>query len=304
MFSARQLGRAWLLLAVSGLAALVLVSCGKEEGGQAGAPKGQVIARVGSADITQQELDNEFRWALIAPDKRDDATTKRILGDLIERKYFVQRAIAGKLDREPTILLDLLRAREQVLSNAFVQRDVSAKATAIGKGDIDKYINSHPLMFDKRQLITVDKVSIPLTPAAREAVEATKNSKTLEEVEQRLTEKGMLHNRSMGVLSSTELSEDFFNALKNQKTDDVFFVPAGSTGTFFKAKSFEAKPLTAEEANRFARQQLLREILRQEVDKQAVTAQADVKYEGDYTRIMRGEPKDAPAQPKEDKAGK
>jgi hypothetical protein len=149
-------------------------------------------------------------------------------------------------------------------------------------------------MFDKRQLVTVDKVSIPLTPEARAAVEATKNLKSLEEIEQKLTEVGMLHNRSMGIISSSDISEEFYNALKNQKPDDVFFVPAGTTGTFFKVKSQETRPLTGDAATAFARQQLLRELLRTETAQDAVTAEASANYEGDYARIMKGEPK-APA---------
>jgi EpsD family peptidyl-prolyl cis-trans isomerase len=305
MLSARNpLGRVCHAALWAGLAGLFLTSCGKEEGGQAGAPKGQVIAHVGKDDVTIQELENEFRWALIPPDKRDDATVKRVLGDLVQRKYLVQKAVSAKLDREPTILLDLLRAREQVLASSFVQRDVSSKSTAIGKTDIDKYINSHPLIFERRQLMTVDKVSIPLTPNARAAVEATKNLKSLEEVEQKLTEVGMLHNRSMGVISSSDIPEDFYNALKNQKPDDVFFVPSGSTGTFFKVKGQETRPLTGDDASRFARQQLLRELLRTETNKEAVSAEADAKYEGDYARIMRGEPKADAKGGEKDKAGK
>lgn len=124
----------------------------------------------------------------------------------------------------------------------------------------------------------------------------TNSSKT----EQKLTEVGMLHNRSMGVISSSDIPEEFYNALKNQKQDDVFFVPSGTTGTFFKVKSQETRPLTGEDAARFARQQLLRELLRTETNKQAVSAEADAKYEGDYARIMRGEPKAG----EKDKAGK
>jgi EpsD family peptidyl-prolyl cis-trans isomerase len=301
MLSTRhQLAHTCLTALLIGAAALVVASCGKEEGGQATAPKGQVIAHVGKDDVTVQELENEFRWALIPPDKRDDATVKRVLGDLVQRKYLVQKALIGKLDREPSVLLDLLRAREQVLATAFVQRDVSAKSTAIGKADIDKYIGSHPLMFANRQLLTVDKVSIPLTPAAQAAVEATKNTKSLDEVEQKLTEVGMLHNRSMGVISSSDIPEEFFNALKAQKPDDVFFVPAGSTGTFFKVKSQETRPLSGDDAGKLARQQLLRELLRSETNKQAVTAEADTKYEGDYARIMSGQPKPG----EKDKPGK
>jgi EpsD family peptidyl-prolyl cis-trans isomerase len=289
---------------LAGVVSVLLAGCGKQEADQGGAPKGQVIAHVGKDDVTIQELENESRWAQIPPDRRDDATVKRMLGDLIQRKYLVQKAIAAKLDREPSVLLNMLRAREQVLASAFVQRDVSSKSTAIGKADTDKYINSHPLMFGKRQLLTVDKVSIPLTPDTRAAVEATKNLKSLEEIELKLTEVGMLHNRSMGVISSSDVSEEFYNALKNQKPDDVFFIPSGSAGAFFKVKGQEARPITGDEAAAFARQQLLRELLRSETDKQAVSAETDVKYEGDYARIMRGEPKAETKGREKDKAGK
>lgn len=265
---------------------LFLASCGKEEGDQAKAPKGQVIAHVGKDDVTIQELENEFRWAQVPVDKRDDAVIKRFLSDLVQRKYLVQKAVAAKLDREPTVLLDTLRGREQILASSFLQRDVSAKSTAIGKSDIDKYILSHPLMFDKRTLLTVDRVSIPLTANAKAAVDATKSLKSLDEVEQKLTEVGMLHNRSMGVISSGDIPESFFKALAAQKPDDIFFVPTGSVGVFFKVKGQETSPLSNEDATKIARQQLLRELTRAEMEKQALSAEADVKYEGDYARIM------------------
>ena len=153
---------------------------------------------------------------------------KRVLGDLVQRKYLAQKAVAAKLDREPSILLDMLRSREQILATSFAQRDVAAKSTAIGKADIDKYILSRPLTFEKRQLLTVDKISIALTPATQTLLEATKNMKSLEEIEKKLKEMSVLYNRSMGSISSGDIPEEFFNILQKQKADDVFFVPAGA----------------------------------------------------------------------------
>jgi EpsD family peptidyl-prolyl cis-trans isomerase len=282
--SRRMLVRAAVLLG----ACCLLVACGKSE---SEAPKGQVIARVGKTDVTVQELENEFRWAQIPADKRDEAVIRRVLGDLVQRKYLVQKAAEAKLDREPTVLLDLLRNREQILATAYLQRDVAAKSTAIGKGDVDKYMLSKPLMFDKRQLMTVDKVSIALTSSAQNVVEATKNAKTLEEVEKKLTELGVAFNRSMGVISSGEMPENIYNALRGQKADDLFFIPSGSTGTFFKVKGQETRPLAGEEASKLARQQLLMDLLRSEASKNALSAEAGVKYEGEYAKIMTAAPK-------------
>ena len=96
---------------------------------------GQVIAHVGPDDVTQNELDNELRLAGIPSDKRTDAIVKAALARVIQRKYLVQQALAGKLDREPTVHLDILRAREQILAGGFVQRDLSSKMSTISKNE-------------------------------------------------------------------------------------------------------------------------------------------------------------------------
>ena len=272
-----------------GLSGTVLAGCNKETA----APKGQVIARIGSEDVTQQELENELRLAQVPADRRDEATVKRVLGDLVQRKYLVQKAVAGKLDREPGILLDILRSREQILATSYTQRDAAGRSTAIGKADIDKYILSHPLMFERRQLLTVDKISIAMTPATQAVVEATKSMKSLEDIEKKLKEMNVLYNRSMGSLSTGDIPEEFYNVLKGQKPDDVFFVPTGPTGTFFRVKGAETTPMKAEDAARIARQALVVEIMRGEMRKIAATAEAEAKYEGEYAKIMSAQPANA-----------
>lgn len=61
------------------------------------------------------------------------------------RKYLLRQAMTAKLDREPGVLLDLLRSREQILENAYLQRTAASKAP--GKADVDKYIASNPAKF-------------------------------------------------------------------------------------------------------------------------------------------------------------
>ena len=277
-----------------GLSGTVLAACNKETA----APKGQVIARVGAEDVTQQELENELRLAQIPADRRDEATIKRVLGDLVQRKYLVQKATTSKLDREPSTLLDVLRSREQILAAAYAQREAAAKSTAIGKADIDKYILSHPLMFQQRQLLTVDKISIAMTPATQTVVEATKNMKSLEDIEKKLKEMNILYNRSMGSLSTGDIPEEFYNILRAQKPDDVFFVPTGPTGTFFRVKGAETTPMKPEDAARIARQALVVELMRGEMRKIAATAEAEAKFEGEYAKIMSAPPASAAPAPK------
>ena len=231
---------------------LVLSGCGNEAD-RGAASKGQIVARIGNEDITTQELQNEFRLNNIPPDKqKDPAVIKPVINELVMRKYLLQQAVAAKLDREPGVLLDLLRARAQVLANAFLTRTVANEP--ISKADIDNYIANNPSKFANRQLVAVEQIVFPLAANAQSVVDAAKQSKSLDEVAQQLTSMGVQHGRSMGALNSSEIPVELFNAIQAKKADDVFFVRSGANGVFFQVRGEEARPLVGEAAANAARQ--------------------------------------------------
>src|ERR1035437_10975918 len=195
--------------AIIGFCGLALVGCGKNAD-QGAASKGQVVAHVGNEVVTTQELENEFRLANIPPDKqKDPATLKQVLNELVLRKYLLQQALNSKLDREPSVLLDLLRARTQVLSNAYMSRKIAAKP--ISQADIDKFIASNPTKFSNRQLVTVEQIAFPIGANSQAAIDANKDAKSLEEVDQKLTSLDIPHGRSIGMLNSSDIPENLFN---------------------------------------------------------------------------------------------
>jgi EpsD family peptidyl-prolyl cis-trans isomerase len=278
------------------LCGLLLSGCGRGGDNQNAATKGQVVAHVGSEIITVPELQNEFRLDNIPADKQTDPETmKRVLGDLVARKYLVRQALESKLDREPGVLLDILRSRELVLANAAISRTVAAKVSAMSNTEIDKYIASNPSKFANRQLMAVEQISFPLGPNAQTALDATHDAKSLDEVDQKLTAIGIPHGRSMGTINSAELPENLFNQMQMKKPDDVFFFRSGSNGVFLILKSEEARPLSGEAAMNFARQALRADLLKSEIGMASVAANLEAKYDGEYAKLM-GQQDQSPAQ--------
>ena len=277
-----RLGR---LAVIAGSCAVILAGCGKKEGDQA-ATSGQIVARVGDQVVTTQEFENELRHANISADKqKDPEVIKPVLGGLVVRKYFLQQALAAKLDREPGVLLDLLRAREQVLENASLMRAVASKAP--GKADVDKYIANNPLKFANRKLLSVEQIGFPFGPSGQSFIDASKDAKSLDEIDQRLTSAGIPHGRQMGVLNSGDIPQDFYNSIEAKKADDVFFIRAGPNGIFFKVKGEEARPLEGEAAANLARQLLRADALKAEAGIASYSANLEAKYEGEYAKIMQ-----------------
>src|SRR5258705_4621055 len=276
---------------VLGLCGFLVAGCGKKSGEQAAPSNSQVVAHVGDQVITAQEFENELRLLNIPADKqKEPEVVKRVLNEMVTRKYLLAQAMNAKLDREPNVLLDLLRAREQVLANAFVSRTVSAKLSAISKADIDKYVANNPLKFANRKVMTVEQIAFPLSANAQAVLDATKNANSLEDVDQKLTAMGVSHNRSMGTINSAEIPDDLMNSMRAKKADDVFFVRSGQNGVFLKVKGEELQPLEGEAAFNSARQLLRNDLLKAEAGIMSVSANLEAKFEGVYSKIMSAKP--------------
>jgi EpsD family peptidyl-prolyl cis-trans isomerase len=295
MASVSQSGTTIRTSVILALCGFVLLGCSKKIEENTEAPKSQVVAHVGNQVITTQELDNEFRLANVPVEKRKDPDViKRVLSDLVTRKYMVQQALDAKLDREPTVLLDILRSKDLVLANALASRDASTKSSAISRADIDNYIAKNPLKFANRQMLSVEQISIPLSSASQALVDATREMKTLDEVDQKLTAMGVQHGRSAGSVSTGDLPPELLSLIEAKRADDIFFVRSGVNGVFFKVKGQEARPLEGEAAVDAARQYLRQDIIKSEVAMTSVSANLEAKYDGDYAGIMG---RDDAAQP-------
>lgn len=274
-------------LAVLTCCGVILAGCGREAA-RAPAASGQIVARVGDQVVTTSELENEFRRANIPADKqKDPATIKAAVSELVTRKYLLQQALAAKLDQEPGVLLDLIRAREQVLEAAYLTRQATAKAPS--NSDIEKYISSNPAKFAERKLFAVDQIAFPATATAnvQSIITANKDAKTLEEVDQQLTSAGIVHGRQSGVLNGAELQPDFYKSLEARTSDQVFFVRSGPNGVFFKVTGEQASPLKGEAAANVARQLMRAEALKAEASLASYSANSEAKYEGEYADIMK-----------------
>ena len=282
--TARQVVSWTTPLAIVLIAGLMLSACGRKQESVAG---GQVIGHIGPDAITIQELQNEMRVLNIPPDsQKDDAVVKRVLSEIAARKYVVQQAVAAKLDRQPTVLLDMLRSREQALSTAYVQREIGTKSAGIGKGEIVSFIQAHPNQFAAREEFDIDQISFQSPKDMDELSAATKDYKTLEQVDAKLNELGIKHVRHPGAIDGATLPDNVMASLKARKDDDIFLLRAGEGATFFKVTAMTPKPLAGDDAEKLARRALLQELLRTTTADAAKAALASATFEGDYARII------------------
>lgn len=278
--------------AILWMGALAVTACTRNSGQSPGVT-GQVAARIGDQVVTTLEIENELRLANVSVERRTDPVViKQLLEQLVLRKYLVQQALDAKLDQEPNVLLDIMRAREQVLANAFIARDGANRS--IGKSDVDKYIAENPAKFAQRQLLTVEQIRFALGPGTQAVTEANKEMKTLDEVDRKLTNAGIAHTRSVNSLSQSDIPPELAKVLESRKPDEVFYGRAGRFGLYFKVKDEETHPLGGNAAENSALEALRTQALKTKIEAAADAAHKLAQYEGDYAKIMSSTPTPAP----------
>jgi hypothetical protein len=135
-------------------------------------------------------------------------------------------------------------------------------------------------------LIIVEQITFPFGPNAQTVIDDTHDAKSLDEIDQKLVALGVQHGRSGGTINSAELPDNLLRQMLARKPDDIFFLRSGANGVFFVVRSEEAKPLGGEAAINFARQALRSNLLQSEIGMASVAANLEVKYEGDYAKLM------------------
>jgi len=276
----------WRRLVIAGCLGAALAGCEKRDGAQSGSSSGQVVARVGEQVVTTQELETEFRHANVPAEKRKDPeVVRQILSSLVARKYAMNQAISAKLDREPGVLLDLLRSREQVLENAFLTRTVASKA--FSKADVDKYIANNPSKFSQRKFFAVEQIAFPFSAAGQLFVDSNKNPPSLDEVDRKMTVAGIAHARQSSVLNSAEMPAELYDLIESKKAVGVFFSRTGSNGIFLQVNGDELRPFEGEPAATLARQLLRADAIKAEQGMVNYSANIETRYEGEFAQIMK-----------------
>ena len=126
---------------------------------------------------------------------------------------------------------------------------------------------------------------------------ATKDFKSLDQVEAKLNEMNIKFSRGTATLDSATMPAEMLKVLDARKPDDIYFIRSRGSASFFKVTSVDQKPLTTDQANEFAKREVRVDIGRKGAEEISKAALADAKFEGDYRPHHDGRCAAPPAAP-------
>lgn len=140
-----------------------------------GAKAGDMLAKVGNAEITRDMLDNiiatipeENRVPFLTPDGR-----KKILDEVISFTVLSQAARAEGIDKEPAVKTRLQYVQTEYLAREFFRRYV-AKSAQISENELKAYYEKNISEFKPPEEIKARHILVPTEAQAKKLLEKIK----------------------------------------------------------------------------------------------------------------------------------
>jgi EpsD family peptidyl-prolyl cis-trans isomerase len=231
---------------IAGLGLMVLVA-GLSGCDQETVPAGQVLADVGSRELTARQLQDMLRALPPGRDPRDPAIRAEILRGLVDDTLLAQGAVNEKLDKRPDIARRIDAARRTILARAFAEEGLPRDVT---QEDLGGYFASHPAQFEHRNRYDISELTVMGDDATRSKAVATLNAPgaTLEGTADTLRKAGMRVGSGHYSTTSDRLPGPLADSFAKLQPGAFFTLRAGSIEHLGRIDHVTPDPVTFEQA--------------------------------------------------------
>jgi EpsD family peptidyl-prolyl cis-trans isomerase len=262
----------------------------------------QVVAKVNGKEITVHQLN--FMLQRLGPmdEKQAKQAQKLVLDTLVEQEALVQKALADKLDREPKVVQALDIARQQILAQAYLEKQL--QGTAPSAAEVRTYFEQHPDLFVHRKVFRFNElVALPRAEQMASVKDKIAHSgNNLAAIASWMRDQKIPVRASVAEHPSEQLPTELLPKLAQMKEGEITTINTQGGLGVMQFVSMREQPVTQDQAKpvieRFLMNQKRVELAKAEIKR--VKDEAKVEYVGAFAD--EGKPvvqaqanKDAPA---------
>jgi EpsD family peptidyl-prolyl cis-trans isomerase len=269
--------------------AAVITACGSSK---SNAP-GQVMARVNDAEITVHQVNAELAKLGAQGIAKDEKTTRRVVDALIDQQLLVEQAIVAKLDRDPQVLQALESARRQILSQAYLERNV--KGPGPTADEVRNFYAQYPALFQKRRIYSFRDYAVDraqLTDALREKLD---DPRARSDLAGTFKAANVSYSEASNVRGAEQLPIDMLPKIAAMNKGEITILSNGNTAVVMQLVEFSEQPVTLDKAIPFIEQYLMNARKKQSAESKLkeLRAAAKITYLGassDEQDMTKSEP--------------
>lgn len=224
--------------------ALLLSGC---EDRDAKKPVTQVAAKVDGEEISIHQLN-----AVMAREGASGADTQQLsrkaLERLIDQQVLVNQAIEAKLDRDPNVLLKLDMARREILSQAYMEKQLAGLSKPTGD-DIKKYYADNPELFAERRIFDLQEIRMQAKPEIRKGLEQMASEhRSFEEMVKYVADQGAEYKVLEAVRPAEQIPMSLLPSLAKLKDKESGFFDNQETYSLVYVRNSKKVPVSEAKA--------------------------------------------------------
>jgi EpsD family peptidyl-prolyl cis-trans isomerase len=246
----------------------------------------QVAAKVNADEITVHQINSALPRMNNPSEAQVKAATKQALERLIDQQLFIQKAIEGKLDRDPQVMTAIENSRREILARAYVER-VMANAAASDPAAIKDFYDKHPELFAQRKVYRLQEVALQVRGEELDKLkQALPPMKSLQEVIAYAKANNLRATTNASVRAAEQLPMEFAKRIAGLKDGEVVAVPGPNGVAVIQIVASQQQPLDEAKAKPFI-EQFIQNKSRMELaqaELKSLRAAAKLEYVGDFAK--------------------
>lgn len=281
------------------IAALV-VGCGdkKDEAATEEKAPSQVAAKVNGTELTVHQVNYALQRIPNLDAEQSKAASLQVVRNLVDQELLVQKALADKLDRDPTVVQTLDATRRQILAEAYMSRKLGTPVEPTD-AEVADYFDKHPELFTNRKIYRLQELSIKAPDDKHDAIRAQLGaSKTLNDFAEWLKAEGYPVKAGQGVKPAEQLPTQLLPQLAKMPDGQAMVVNAPDGLMVIVLADSQTQPVTLEQAKpaivRALQTEARQKAAKAEMDNLKATAK--IEYLGEFAEAGKVE-EAAPAEP-------
>lgn len=228
---------------------LPLAACNKKE---APAPTGQVVATVGSHEITTRDLREEVK-SLERTSNNLPNVEELALRTIIARHILADEAVRSKIDRKPEMAILQQRAEQLTLVDALTQK-IRGSVPVPSREEVLNYVGEHPATFARRHIFIIDQFIVE-SPDAN-LLKSLEKLDLLDEMLVFLDKRKIRYRSTVGTVDAVTIDGEAAEKLAGLAPNAVFINQDGGLVRINRIRDVAIYPLVGEDAIKIASQTL------------------------------------------------
>ena len=261
------------------LVPLLVMGCGKKD-----KIATQAVAVVDGQEISVHQINTILSKVNgVTPDTLPKVK-REILDGLIEQQLAINLATSSKLDRSPEVVTAIENAKREIIARAALEQIRNALPKPTDE-EAKAYFEAHPELFSERRVYNLQEIAIAkATPNLAEVRSKVEASKTMEEVADWLTQKGIAFKPNAGARPAEQIPLEVLPALHKFKDGQMGLIEGNDAVLIERVAASKTLPIT--EAQAIPRIKVFlanqRGVEAIKLEKEAMKAKAKVEYLGEF----------------------